>query len=93
MEGRPGPPCPISYASQVHDLSTMLHEHTWLGYDLDETLHEFPARSKAVLVAVLQDTSSLCDVLVCELAASYAEVLDQRTSSAFTEGRSSDFYR
>jgi len=82
-----------SCSDSVTELSAALHDHIWYGFDLDDTLHEFRKASKAAAAEVFKYISSHSTVPANELAASYSEILTQKTASAFTDGRTSDDYR
>jgi putative hydrolase of the HAD superfamily len=82
-----------SCGDSVRTLSAVLHDHSWYGFDLDDTLHEFRKASKAAAVEVFKHISSHSEIPAHELAASYSEILTQKTASAFTDGRTSDDYR
>lgn len=77
----------------AHELSGALHDHSWFGFDLDDTLHEFRKASKAAAAEVFQYISCHSNIPATELAKSYSEILAQKTASAFTDGRTSDDYR
>lgn len=77
----------------ARELSVALHEHSWFGFDLDDTLHEFRKASRAAAAEVFTYISRHSEIPTNELADSYAEILSQKTASAFTDGRTSDDYR
>jgi len=77
----------------MDELSAALHEHTWFGLDLDDTLHEFRKASKAAAAKVFHHISRKSQIPVNELAISYSEILTQKTATAFTDGRKSKDYR
>ena len=77
----------------AHDLSAALHDHSWFGFDLDDTLHEFRKASKAAAAKVFKHVSRHSNIPATEIARSYSEILAQKTASAFTDGRTSDDYR
>jgi FMN phosphatase YigB (HAD superfamily) len=93
MDGQLDPPYLSSYDDSMLKLSTALLEHTWYGFDLDDTLHEFRKASNAAAAEVFQHISSHSQVSVTELAASYSEIITQKTATAFTDRRTSDGYR
>jgi putative hydrolase of the HAD superfamily len=84
---------PDSRGDSAHDLSAALHDHSWFGFDLDDTLHEFRKASKAAAAEVFKYISSHSNIPATELAKSYSEILARKTASAFTDGRTSDEYR
>lgn len=77
----------------AHDLSAALHDHSWFGFDLDDTLHEFRKASKAAAAEVFKHISRHSNIPATKLARSYSEILAQKTANAFTDGRTSDEYR
>ena len=79
--------------NSAHELSVALHAHSWFGFDLDDTLHEFRKASKAAAAEVFTYISRHSEIPTNELADSYSEILSQKTASAFTDGRTSDDYR
>lgn len=70
-----------------------LLEKTWFRFDLDDTLHSFRKASLAASSTILLLISKECDATVESLRATYQHILSQTTSSAFTDGKSSDTYR
>lgn len=82
-----------SYGDDINELSAALHERTWFGFDLDDTLHEFRKASKAAAAKVFHHISNESRIPVNELAISYSEILTQKTATAFTDGRTSEDYR
>lgn len=93
IEGQLTPLYLDACSDSVHELSAALHDHNWYGFDLDDTLHEFRKASKAAAVEVFKHISSHSEIPAHELAASYSQILTQKTASAFTDGRTSDDYR
>ncbi|KAI0206030.1 HAD-superfamily hydrolase, subfamily IA, variant 1 [Astrocystis sublimbata] len=65
----------------------------WIGFDLDDTLHEFRSASSAASLRVLTTLHERYGVPVPALQSRYAEVLRASTSNAFADGRSSVDYR
>ena len=61
--------------------------------DLDDTLHVFRKASRAASFTILKLISQTCDATVKKLGITYLTILSQKTSNAFTDGKSSDIYR
>ena len=78
---------------EMISIDQILLEKTWFGFDLDDTLHEFRKASGAASFTIFELISQTCDANIEELRATYSNILSQKTSSAFTEGKSSDTYR
>ena len=53
----------------------------------------FRKASRAASSTILELISQTCDATVEELGATYSTILSQKTSDAFTDGKSSDIYR
>lgn len=66
----------------------------WIGFDLDDTLHEFRMASEhassSVLKAIVDENPA---ITTADLASTYSEILRSKTASAFTDGRTSEDYR
>ena len=82
-----------AYGSSIHDLTASLHAHSWYAFDLDDTLHAFRKASSAAASEVFTHISNHSAIPTTSLATSYSAILAQKTSSAFTDGRTSDDYR
>ena len=74
-------------------LSDVLAEKQWIGFDLDDTLHEFRRASSAATNAVLASMSEAYGVQYDLLKGQYKEVLRKSTAHAFSDGKSSHEYR
>lgn len=78
---------------------TEIHEAfdraTWVGFDLDETLHDFRGASseatQEVLLAIYEYSKETLNI--DDLRATYSGILRQKTASAFTDGKTSHEYR
>lgn len=70
-----------------------LAKKTWIGFDLDDTLHEFRRASGAATGSVLQAVSSQYGSDLAELQQAYAKILREKTSAAFADGKTSTDYR
>jgi putative hydrolase of the HAD superfamily len=81
------------WKAKVLDVRTILKEKEWFGFDLDDTLHEFRVASGAATEATLSLIAEEYVLPLADLKKTYSEVLVQKTSSAFVEGKSSHEYR
>jgi putative hydrolase of the HAD superfamily len=79
--------------AKVLDVRTILKEKGWFGFDLDDTLHEFRKASGAATEATLSLIAEEYVLPLADLKKTYSEVLAQKTSSAFVDGKSSHEYR
>jgi len=66
--------------------------NTWVGFDLDDTLHEFRKASGAATLASLRLIETKHNIPIENLKASYDEILKMKTAQAFTDGKTSDEY-
>ncbi|XWX01536.1 hypothetical protein V2A60_009564 [Cordyceps javanica] len=74
-------------------LSAALAKVTWVGFDLDDTLHEFRRASAAAATDALRLISEQYGADMDALQACYARVLRSKTAAAFSDGRRSEDYR
>ncbi|KAK0385106.1 hypothetical protein NLU13_7584 [Sarocladium strictum] len=74
-------------------LSVILRGKSWIGFDLDDTLHEFRRASSAATTAVLTTISTQHGTSLPALEGEYAKILKRRTAHAFCDGRTSFDYR
>lgn len=81
------------WRDDVLRLREIIKEKPWIGFDLDDTLHEFRYASGQATIAVLEMISSRHGTPVVDLKETYAHVLKQRTSNAFSDGKTSIDYR
>ncbi|KAH6721848.1 HAD-superfamily hydrolase, subfamily IA, variant 1 [Leptodontidium sp. MPI-SDFR-AT-0119] len=68
-------------------------EKKWIGFDLDDTLHEFRRSSGLATSKSLEAISQRYGVPVSSLKESYSRILKARTTSAFSDGKTSFDYR
>ncbi|KAL2786712.1 HAD-like domain-containing protein [Aspergillus keveii] len=66
---------------------------TWVGFDLDDTLHEFRNASSAASNSVIRTISEQYAMPTQLLQQKYAVILREKTSHAFADDRSSHDYR
>ena len=75
-------------------MGNLLREKVWFAFDLDDTLHEFRKASSSAAAAVFQYLHATHHhIAVDDLSSTYSTILSQKTSSAFTDGRTSTEYR
>ncbi|KAI0435983.1 HAD-like domain-containing protein [Xylaria telfairii] len=82
--------CWKDHVSQLHD---SLAEKRWIGFDLDDTLHEFRLASSAASDKVLETMHERYGIPFASLKHRYSEILQTSTSNAFTDGKTSSEYR
>lgn len=82
--------CWKDHVSQLHD---SLSEKQWIGFDLDDTLHEFRLASSAASDKVLQTIHERYGTPFALLKSQHREILRKSTSNAFADGKSSSKYR
>ncbi|KAJ5893750.1 HAD-like domain-containing protein [Penicillium taxi] len=75
-------------------MQNLLSTKKWIGFDLDNTLHEFRnasvQASSSVFKAIVDENPN---VTIEILASTYSDILRWKTSDAFTDGRTSVEYR
>lgn len=74
-------------------LRAILAEKTWIGFDLDDTLHEFRRSSGTATDKVLEEMHKQYNIKLTALGAEYSKVLKKTTANAFSDGKSSWYYR
>ncbi|KAM0421111.1 hypothetical protein ACHAPT_011182 [Fusarium lateritium] len=75
-------------------LLKILQAKTWVGFDLDDTLHEFRKASRAAVTHCLSRIANENPhSKVEDLEEQYRIILKQGTASAFTDGKTSHDYR
>ena len=74
-------------------LRAILAEKTWIGFDLDDNLHEFRRSSGTATNKVLEEISKRCDIPLPALKDEYSKVLKVMTVNAFSDGKTSFDYR
>lgn len=79
--------------NETASLHASLAEKTWIGFDLDDTLHEFRRASGAATSDALRLISTQYGVDMAALQACYAKILKVKTVNAFSDGRTSTDYR
>jgi putative hydrolase of the HAD superfamily len=81
------------WGAKVVEVRDILREKEWFGFDLDDTLHEFRKASGAATASTLNLIAEKYILSLVDLGKTYSEVLAQKTSTAFVEGKSSHEYR
>ena len=74
-------------------LRNILAEKTWIGFDLDDTLHDFRRSSGTAIKRVLEEISERYGTPVHALGGEYSRVLKAKMANAFSEGKTSFDYR
>ena len=74
-------------------LRAILTEKTWIGFDLDETLHDFRRSSGLAIDRVLAEISKRHGTSIPALKEAYSKVLKLKTTNAFSDGKTSFDYR
>ena len=81
------------WQDDAQELQKILLEKTWIGFDLDDTLHEFRRASSAATSKVLAEISAKHGVPIEALSKEYSKVLRAKTANAFSDGKTSFDYR
>ncbi|KAL5358769.1 HAD-like domain-containing protein [Aspergillus floccosus] len=77
-----------------HDkLQALMATKDWIGFDLDDTLHEFRAASHAASARVFRELHRDYEIPLQDLDSSYRRILSQKTAGAFADGKTSSDYR
>lgn len=74
-------------------LRAIFTERTWIGFDLDDTLHEFHRSSGIATNRVLAEISKRHGTPIPALKDEYSMVLKMKTANAFSDGKTSFDYR
>ncbi|BCS30067.1 HAD family hydrolase [Aspergillus puulaauensis] len=72
---------------------TLLQAKEWVGFDLDDTLHEFRRASTAASLSAFNQIHNDYSVPISALESSYNTILASKTAGAFSDGKSSTEYR
>lgn len=81
------------WKDDVLKLRAILLEKTWIGFDLDDTLHEFRSTSLIATNKVLAEISQKYGTPISALKEEYSKVLRVKTANAFSDGKTSFDYR
>ena len=74
-------------------LRHQLLARSWIGFDLDDTLHEFRRASRAATNEILNEISSRYGIPYLPLEEEYYKILKLKTANAFSDGKTSFEYR
>lgn len=74
-------------------IKAILAEKPWFGFDLDDTLHEFRRASSAATSQTLERISQRHGTPAASLKEEYSNILREKTSNAFSDGKTSFEYR
>lgn len=77
----------------ANSLQSHLLSKTWVGFDLDDTLHEFRKSSTEASNSVFGSLNKQYGVSIESLRSSYQRILRTATAKSFTNGRTSIDYR
>ena len=80
-------------ADDILRLRAILTERTWIGFDLDDTLHGFRRSSEIATNRVLAEVSKQYGTPILALQDEYSMVLKTKTANAFSDGKTSLDYR
>ncbi|KAG9255411.1 HAD-superfamily hydrolase, subfamily IA, variant 1 [Emericellopsis atlantica] len=86
------PSCSVSQ-DKVSRLRATFLEKSWIGFDLDDTLHEFRRASSAAVGKVLAEIFERYGTPVAVLREEYTKILQTSTANAFSDGKTSFHYR
>lgn len=82
-----------SWQDNILRLRAILTEKTWVGFDLDGTLHEFRRSSGTATNKVLEEISERYGTPIPAWKDEYSRVLKEKTANAFSDGKTSFDYR
>lgn len=81
------------WQDDVLRLRAILAEKTWIGFDLDDTLHEFRRSSGTATDKILEEISVRYGTPILALKGEYSRFLKVKTANAFSDGKMSFDYR
>ena len=81
------------WQNDVLRLRAILAEKTWIGFDLDDTLHEFHRSSEKAINKTLEKIFQRYGTPIFALKGEYSRVLKAKTANAFSDGKTSFDYR
>ena len=81
------------WEDDVLRLRATIAEKTWIGFDLDDTLHEFRRSSRTATDKVLEEISKRYGTPILALKGEYSRVLQAKTANGFSDGKTSFDYR
>ncbi|KAK5662286.1 hypothetical protein OQA88_8192 [Cercophora sp. LCS_1] len=77
------------WKADVEKIRTVLAEKTWIGFDLDDTLHEFSMSTGIAATKIIAMLSGKYGLAVPVLAEAYYRILAEKTQFPFLDDRSS----
>jgi putative hydrolase of the HAD superfamily len=86
-------PVPANTEPQIRVLRAILAEKLWVGFDLDDTLHEFRRSSGKATNRVFKRIHEQFGVPLPALEEQYSLILKAKTATAFSDGKTSSYYR
>lgn len=92
-EEHAGFPSARYWEDDILRLRAILTEETWIGFDLDDILHEFRRSSGIATDRVLAEISKGYGTPIIALKDEYSMVLKMKTANAFSDGKTSFDYR
>ena len=75
------------------DIREVIYKAEWVGFDLDDTLHEFRRASRQATTSALHPISKRFGLAIAHLENEYRIILKDKTQGSFTDGRASFDYR
>ncbi|KAL8806597.1 MAG: hypothetical protein Q9182_001244 [Xanthomendoza sp. 2 TL-2023] len=81
------------WKDDVLRLRDVLTKKSWIGFDLDDTLHEFRCSSGQATTKVLEQICERYGIAMGVLKEEYATILKAKTANAFSDGKTSTDYR
>ncbi|KAK0103781.1 hypothetical protein ONS95_005783 [Cadophora gregata] len=70
-----------------------LREKKWIGFDLDDTLHDFRRSAGIATSQILEEISLRYEISVTALKEEYSRILRETNTNAFSDGKTSQDYR
>ena len=93
IEGRVGLLYLSCWQDDILRLRNILAEKTWIGFDLDDTLHEVRRSPGTATNKVLEEIFERYGTPMHALRGEYSRVLKAKTANAFSERKTSFHYR
>ncbi|KAL6716494.1 hypothetical protein ACLMJK_006061 [Lecanora helva] len=93
VEEHAGFQCARYLEDDILRLQAILTKKTWVGFDFDDTLHEFRHSSGVATDRVLAEISKRHNIPMLALKEEYSMVLRTKTANAFCDGKTSFDYR
>lgn len=74
-------------------LKTIVAEKEWIGFDLDDTLHNFRHATGIATTEMLEKINLKYEISIPALKVTYSRILGEQSKNAFTDGKTSHDYR